>query len=424
MLISLRRSLLILCAFIAAAVAEVSVASEQLIQKFIPGGITQRVGGYRPVRAEMTAESDLIKVRPEGISGGRFGTLQSGELKWSFLLVEPEVAKADSSAGPSTEESDQQQQPARLWVDSNADGDLSNDSEVAWMPREQGGLTMYSGKVRMNLDGDRQGDLVLYRFDPSDPRRAALASIMLYYTDFGFEYSFEIDGQKLATFLSGTPTEGARLPVDRDGNGRVSSRFEVATVGQAFNFTGSSWVFRVTDGQLSLVPSDVSVEQLPLPPDLRPGKQALEFTAVTLTGRQLQFPGAFRGRIVMLDFWATWCGPCLGEIPHMKQAYADWHEQGFDILGVSFDQEGMQERVTSFLEEREIDWEQIYEGKGWETALGMQHDVSSIPFVLLVDGDTGTILADQRQLRGPGLSEFIGKMLKTNAGGAVSDESE
>jgi hypothetical protein len=56
-------------------------------------------------------------------------------------------------------------------------------------------------------------------------------------------------------------------------------------------------------------------------------------------------------------------------------------------------------------------WPQIYEGKFWSTSLGEQYEVTGIPFVLLVDGDTGEILATERQLRGPGLSAFIEKAL-------------
>jgi hypothetical protein len=102
---------------------------------------------------------------------------------------------------------------------------------------------------------------------------------------------------------------------------------------------------------------------------------------------------------------------CIGEIPNMKQAYADWHDKGFDILGISFDQEGEEEKLSAFLKENELPWTQIYEGKGWETELGKQHDVSGIPFVLLVDGDSGEILATARELRGEGLSKFIGEAL-------------
>ena len=96
----------------------------------------------------------------------------------------------------------------------------------------------------------------------------------------------------------------------------------------------------------------------------------------------------------------------------MKTAYADWHEAGFEILGISFDRAGAEEKVTAFLEENELPWSQIYEGKMWDTTLGRQHDVSGIPFVLLVDGDSGEILATARELRGPGLSKFIGEQLE------------
>jgi thiol-disulfide isomerase/thioredoxin len=118
----------------------------------------------------------------------------------------------------------------------------------------------------------------------------------------------------------------------------------------------------------------------------------------------------------MLDFWATWCGPCIGEIPNMKVAYEEWHDEGFEILGISFDQENMEEKINEFLKEKEMPWPQIYEGKTWDTTLGKMHDVSGIPFVLLVDGDSGKILATARELRGEKLSAFIGEQIKKKNG--------
>jgi thiol-disulfide isomerase/thioredoxin len=113
-----------------------------------------------------------------------------------------------------------------------------------------------------------------------------------------------------------------------------------------------------------------------------------------------------------VDFWATWCGPCIAEIPNVKKAYSDWNGKGFDVLGISFDNEGEKEKVEEFLKKKDLPWKQIYEGKGWKTTLGEKYDVTAIPFVLLVDGDTGEILATSKELRGPSLSEFIGKQLE------------
>ena len=68
-------------------------------------------------------------------------------------------------------------------------------------------------------------------------------------------------------------------------------------------------------------------------------------------------------------------------------------------------------KVKDFVTKREMPWPQLYEGKFWSTSLGEQYDVSSIPFVLLIDGSTGEILATREKLRGPGLADFIGEVL-------------
>src|SRR5690606_7935113 len=157
------------------------------------------------------------------------------------------------------------------------------------------------------------------------------------------------------------------LPVDRDGNGRVSRNYETVSLGQPFNFTGSTWVITLNEGKLKLEKATEELPQMQLPPDLTIGKPALEFTATTMNGETIEFPKQYAGKLVMLDFWATWCGPCIAEVPNMKTAYADWHDAGFEILGISFDRAGAEEKVKTFLEENELPWSQIYEGKMWET---------------------------------------------------------
>ncbi len=367
-------------------------------QKFVPAGITQKIGGYRPIRAEMSEEAKGVSKSPEGLEAPKFGQIELDGKSWAFVLDERSEGEA------------------KLYVDTNGDGDLTNDPETEWASRKQGEMTMYSGKAKVQLGPDQIGEIGLYRFDPNDPARAALKNTLMFFVDFGSEFQLKLDDKEFSTFVAGPLSDKASLPMDRNGDGRVSRNYETVQLGTPFNFTGKTYVLDAVDGKLSLKQSDTELPMLPMPPDLRIGKKALEFTATTMDGKELSFPSDYKGKIVMLDFWATWCGPCIAEIPNMKTAYEAHHENGFEILGVSFDQANMEEKVKTFLDERELTWPQIYEGKFWETSLGKMHDVSGIPFVLLVDGDTGEILGTSRELRGEKLSDFIGEQLGKKKG--------
>jgi len=389
-----------------ATMAICGLLSEGLEMKFIASGATAKTGGSVPVGAELDAKADSVKKAPEGLAAAKYGTMKFGDKSWSVILDEPEG------------------KPAKLYIDSNGDGDLTNDPETKWKAETKGEQTIYEGSAEVDLGSGMLGTVNMYRFDPKDPKREKLKNTLLYYPDYGYELSFELDGKKFSSCVAGQPKANSSMWIDRDGNGQRSYKLETAVVGKPFNFTGTTYVFSLKDGEISLAKGAEEIPMLRLPPNLAVGQPAIPFEMTAIDGSKLTFPKMYAGKLVMLDFWATWCKPCIAELPNVKKAYADWHDQGFEIVGISFDQEEMAEKVKTFTAEKEMPWTQIYEGKGWDTTLGETYDVSSIPFVLLVDGDTGKILATAKDLRGPGLSEYVGKRLEKKKESAKKDAAK
>jgi thiol-disulfide isomerase/thioredoxin len=130
------------------------------------------------------------------------------------------------------------------------------------------------------------------------------------------------------------------------------------------------------------------------------------FTEKDLNGKPLALAD-FKGKIVLVDFWATWCGPCVEELPNVLAAYQKYHDKGFDIIGISLDQN--RDALTGFIKERGMTWVQYFDGLGWKNKLGEQYGIQSIPNTYLLDRD-GIIIA--KNLRGTGLANKLAALLK------------
>jgi len=113
-----------------------------------------------------------------------------------------------------------------------------------------------------------------------------------------------------------------------------------------------------------------------------------------------------KDKVILVDFWATWCGPCVAEMPNVIAAYEAYKEKGFEVVGISLDED--KAAVEKFITDNKMPWPQYVDGKGGENELAQRFGIRSIPATFLV-GKGGKIIASN--LRGPALEAEIEKAL-------------
>ncbi len=402
----------------------VGVEAEPVHLKWVETGAGGRMTSVQPHRIDLSDRKPAeIKRLPADVTAPLYGVLSVGPAE----SISQVAVLLDAPEG----------KPSRLFVDANGDGDFTNDPLPRWeskpYPGQEGKIfTQFIGNVAVPvLYGKTKLPLhfTLQRYDPADPARTGFKGAILYSPDYAREGEIKFGAKAYHAMLldaivggdfrglTNAGTTGIFLLIDLNGNGVFDSRGEIYDVGQPFNIGGTTYEIHgltASAEAFDLVKSAKKVAEILPPPDLRVGHVVPAFEKKATDGTTIRFPQDYRGKLVLLYFWATWCGVCNREMPTVAKAYEALHPLGLEMVGVSLDHENAATVLADYTHQHGMPWAEIYDGKWMQADLAQLYYVQHTPTPILVDGDTGKVLAIGPDLRGDRLNATLADALKTH----------
>jgi thiol-disulfide isomerase/thioredoxin len=355
---------------------------------------------YRPVRILLQEQPDekLSKEPAYESQNPRYGTISIGngpDDRITLVLDEPKTAEPT------------------VYIDQNNDEDLTNDDAPQWLHKEEG-FVLFRATVNVTYKTENRPEtlpyrLVFYRFEDREP------DFIFYHRD---EYRhgeitigehtyklavFDDDGDGIFNDLT-----DCAFFIDLDSDGTIGGGMESHEYYRCDElFTVDGTTYRVEDIDLAGTQINIGISSIDAPqkPNLLPGHRATDFTGTDLAGNRISLSD-YRGKVVLLDFWATWCRPCLAEIPHLKAIQAKYEDAGFTIIGVNLDMS--RQPVEALVNEAGITWPQIYDDTGWKNEIAELYRVTGIPSTFLIDRNG---IIRHRNLRGPALDRAVASLV-------------
>jgi len=300
---------------------------------------------------------------------------------------------------------DRADEGARLYVDTNQDGKMT---PVDW------GISPYDGRYLglLSLDLYYEEDVprsyrLVVIWDPDYP------TVLAYCRGAYYQGEVELDGRSYLVAVVDEDTDGryddldqGSLVIDADGDGKLlvtGDSHEVFSLASPFNLDGVTYEVAWLSADGGAIRIEVSEQSVPPVYPLEVGYPAPPFDASDLAGEPISL-AVLEGSIVVLDFWAAWCGPCLAELPTLRAIHSDLAEAGVVVVGINLDRSrtAFEDAVAS----HQLDYRHVYDG---DEAISAAYRVAGIPMVYLIGRD-GTIVA--RGLRGLALREAILDLLE------------
>ena len=355
---------------------------------------------YRPMRIMLADKApEDLKAQPKYRSKKPlYGSIALGELPGkpiAVVLDEPEGEKP------------------RIYVDRNNDRDLTNDGPGEWS-RDTKELLSLNGLV---LDAPyRAGPipytLNLYRFNER------LRELVLYYRDSGREGRVELDGKTYSIAVLDDNADGrfddlanGALILDLNQDGKLEGDTDSAEyypLDEPLNVHGKVWEVASVSADGLAITFRPSGAQVAMKPYLTPGNPALPFAVTGLDGKPLDLKTEAAGaKYVLLDFWASWCGPCRKEFPRMRALYAQYKGHGLRVIGINLDTD--RDVAVQVAQDALLGYRHTFDGLAWKSALAQLYRVGGIPQTYLLDKDMKIVAkglyADRLQKR---LEELLG----------------
>ena len=143
--------------------------------------------------------------------------------------------------------------------------------------------------------------------------------------------------------------------------------------------------------------------------DTKPGTVAADFTYPDVTGKEVSLSD-FKGKVVVVDVWATWCGPCRQELPSLKKLEKEMHGKGVVFMGVSVDEEKNKQKWLDFVKTEQLQGVQLF-ASGW-SKIAKDYQIKAIPRFMVFDKEGKIVSVDAPRPSNPALKEMIEKALK------------